>query len=145
MERFTFKKTHPYYKPGEEFPCIVAEDLTIVAESNSLDDVFYREFRPKEYAAGPAIDRLYDYEELGYTPDKLREILGKYKQLKRMASSPSGLTRTGDPNEWKEFVKHAMDRASKDKDVSVTVVLRENDVTVSVYPWPEEDESDDNG
>ena len=206
MERFTFKKTHPYYKPGEEFPCIVAEDLTIVAESNSLDDVFYREFRPKEYAAGSAIDRLYDYEELGYTPcelrdllesrinirkvadtatnrlddyeklgytpnelrvkleqyedmcmlvddyealeftpEELRGIIDEYHCLKRMATSPSGLTRKGSPDDWKEFVKHAIDRASKDKNVSVSVFFRENDVSVTVYPWPEEDESDDNG
>ena len=177
MERFTFKKTHLYYKPGEEFPCIVAEDLTIVSECNSLDDVFNLKFRPKEYVAGPAIDRLYDYEELGhtpnelrilleqrdnledladdatdllnkyeelgYTPEELRDIISKYESYKRLAESPNGLTVGRTPVEWERFVKHAIDRAATEKNVSVSVFFRKGDVSVNVYPFPEE-ESDDN-
>ena len=86
MERFTFKKTHPYYKPGKEFPCIVANGLPIVSEYDHLGDVV------KDYVAGPAIDRLYDYEELGYTPEELRNIISKYESYERLIKSPNGLT-----------------------------------------------------
>ena len=98
-----------------------------------------------EDLADNATSLLQEYEALEFTPEELRNIIDKYEQLKRIATSPSGLTRKGSPDDWKEFVKHAIDRASKDKNVSVSVFFRENDVSVSVYPWPEEDESDDNG
>lgn len=146
MERFTFKKTHPYYKPGEEFPCIVAKDLIVVTEHDTMDDVFNLEFRPKEYVADPAIDRLYDYEELGYTPEELREIIRKYERYERMLKSPNGLTMDsthGHVGGWKEFAMNAIDRASKDRDISVSALFNGAYVSISVYPWPEE-EPDDN-
>lgn len=184
MERFTFKKTNPYYKPGEESPCIVAKDLIVITEYDSMDDVFSLEFRPKEYVASPAIDRLYDYEELGhtpnelrilleqrdnledladdatdllnkyeelgYTPEELRDIISKYERYERLVKSPNGLTIEDKPDKlnhwggsWKEFVNNVIERASSKKDVSVSAMFHGDYVSVSVYPWPEE-EPDDN-
>lgn len=95
------------------------------------------------YLIGPAVDRLYDYEELGYTPKELRDIISKYESYKRLAESPNGLTVERTPVEWERFVKHAIDRAATEKNVSVCVFFRKGDVSVNVYPFPEE-ELDDN-
>lgn len=95
------------------------------------------------YLIGPAVDRLYDYEELGYTPKELRDIISKYESYERLVKSPNGLTVERTPVEWERFVKHAIDRAATEKNVSVSVFFRKGDVSVNVYPFPEE-ETDDN-
>ena len=145
MERFTFKTSHFYYSPGEEIPTIANDNLVFISEPKYDPFEFSLIAKPKEYLVGPAIDRLYDYEDLGYTPEQLREIISKYESYERLVKSPNGLTIQEaaytdlKPSNWKDVVMHAIHRASKDKDVSVSVWFRGDDVNVMVYPWPEEE------
>lgn len=62
--------------------CVTETDM-------SQETVFYNNEgikiprRTDHYLVGPIADALHAYEELGYSPEELKEIIEKYKELKR--------------------------------------------------------------
>lgn len=52
-------------------------------ENYTWDDIGYARPRySQNFLVGPIADTLHAYEELGYTPEELKEIVDKYKKLK---------------------------------------------------------------
>lgn len=78
----TRKRNFKHYKPDCNINAVLLSDersFVVVTEPCELDDCFgkIKTFaKPSsQYVCGEIIDRLAEYEALGYTPNQLHEIL----------------------------------------------------------------------
>lgn len=101
--RLTFKRVfnaHTYYysEPtitarfdsfgeGETNQIIVETEQTLYEDMNARCFVRNNE---KHFLVGEVVNRLYEYEQLGYSPDELKEIIKERKELKERLNSIFG-------------------------------------------------------
>lgn len=84
-KNLTFTKCFEYYKPNQEIATAIfsstEDQMKHVIIAEPLAEVWY-EPRAISYLAGPIADRLHAFEELGFEPDQLQEIITEYKKMK---------------------------------------------------------------
>lgn len=97
------------------------------------------------FIACEAADRLYDYEQLGYTPEELRKIIEGYYRQKIMMNSVYGSCSPIKQDEKPAFHRdiHAIiDTGMKKRDRSVSITFTSMGTTVDITPYPEVEEEE---
>lgn len=99
-DRLTTKRVFDNYRPYEftkasrlsfDRELVVVDEHTETVECVDQRTKYAMLTVPKcSYATGDIVDRLYDYEELGYSPEELKEIIGRYKAQKIAMNSIYG-------------------------------------------------------
>lgn len=93
MERLTFLKDHEGYRGGYPVPMVEVNNGVDVDCIEDRQDDYTLSFcnslsisrialPPRRFVAGPIVDKLYKYEQLGFDPDELYKIVQEHKQMK---------------------------------------------------------------
>lgn len=103
----------------------------VITESDErwIDDVgrtIIRQRRDSHYLVGEIANRLYEYEQLGYSPEELEEIIELYKGRKERLNALYGAAACSQSNVLK---------ASEVNAVEIQDKLRKRDDSVSTYPY----------
>lgn len=98
-KRLTHEKRFEHYRSGERVPAVTIDTTILgdpyvvcIEEPNDYDiwwDHYYPEHRltlpePNRFVAGPIVDRLFAYEELGYSPEELAEIIRQNNEIRKI-------------------------------------------------------------
>lgn len=99
-ERITCERRFDYYRPGESIPAVpcdyVKSEYAVVMIEEPADWRFDLDLSyagrdsgisfppPSRHVAGPIVDRLFAYEELGYSPEELAEIIEQNNRIKEI-------------------------------------------------------------
>ena len=89
------------------------------------------------------LKRLYEYEELGYSPEQLEQIIRLYHIYKLEAHSTYGLCsgqKVG-PDRLEVNIPKLIDEAIEKRDRSVSLYIGENGTSIYFSPWSEEDDN----
>lgn len=98
-------------------------------------------YRKTGYTIGEIVNQLCKYEDLGYTPEQLEQIIRLYNIYKLQAHSTFGLcsgTKVG-PDKLEVNIPKLIDEAMEKRDRSVSLYIGEAGTSINIYPWPEED------
>ena len=93
---------------------------------------------PFYYVAGEAANRLYEYEQLGYSPLELKNMIQKTEVLQRMLNSTYGKFASV-KLDMRAHIDAVVDKAMSKKDRQVTIMFDDSGKPViSICPYSEE-------
>ena len=147
--------THHYVLQHFDHPvtavkCINDMNVLLINEPYS-DELLGRmlQGKPNRYVAGTIVDRLCEYENTGYDPDELHDVLKEYKELKQKVQSTKATLnsiygsgfRNGKVYPYagcvdKDFIKEIL----KDGKHSVNILYKTDGVQVTTLPFNADEE-----
>lgn len=135
-KRFTYKCAFKRYKNYERVPSIRLDNVntTFIGEPEGSEVL--------EYIVGEVADRLYEYEELGYTPEELRVIVEKYNKEIDVHSGryPWGSKNTDEGY----YIDRIIDQAMKAQDKNTNIFFGPAGISVHVSPCNKEETEEEN-
>lgn len=133
-DRLTEKRRFNFWRPDEE---------TIVAQIKNDQDAFHiadpEDALNQRFISGVAVARLYEYEELGYTPEELSHMIKMYHVYKSQSYSTYGSLGSVKPDQRLAFyqdIHDIIDVAMKKRDRSVSLFFGSQGISVDVIPYP---------
>ena len=134
-KRFTYKCAFKHYKNYERVPSIRLDvNATFVGEPEGSEVL--------HYMVGEVADRLYEYEELGYTPEELRVIVEKYNKEIAVHSGryPWGSKKADEGY----YIDRIIDQAMKVQDKNTNIFFGPAGISVHVSPCNKEETEEEN-
>lgn len=97
----------------------------------------------RNYVVGPAVDRLYEFESLGYEPDEILEIIKLNKVYRHEFNSVYGKRGEQKSGSDQFNLQLLLYEALKNPDKAINISLVDGSPMISITPWPKEEEEND--